>query len=145
MPCRQAAEADADSDADEVQQDPFAVESSKAALHSLSGHPCSCPLCLAGKQRRQHAKRLSHPHGEQVVAQTSGMHSQDDLPTYFDIIDYGGNQAYTRDARYDVFGINPATGSWMLAPLPSKHQEHVEAALRMLHAPGKDLSKLIIR
>ena len=44
-----------------------------------------------------------------------------------------------------MFGINPAMGSWMLAPLPSKHQEHVEAALRTLHAPGEDLSKLIMR
>ena len=33
----------------------------------------------------------------------------------------------------------------MVAPSPSKSQEHVEEALKSLHAPGEDLAKLVMR
>ena len=125
--------------------DPYAVDSAKAALHSLSGHPCSCPICIASKQRRKYAKRLSHPHSEQVAATTPGLHTQSDMPTYFDVVDYGGDQKYNGNCRYDIFGVNPSTGSWIVAPSPSKSQEHVEEALKSLHAPGEDLAKLVMR
>ena len=67
------------------------------------------------------------------------------MPTYFDVIDYGGDQKYNGNCRYDIFGVNPSTGCWMIAPSPSKTQEHVEEALKSLHAPGEDLAKLILR
>ena len=86
----------------ELEEDPHAVDAARLALHSLTGAKCSCPLCLAGKQRRDHAQRLSHPHSEVVASTTAGCHGQDDMPTYFDSIDYGSSQSYLGAARYDL-------------------------------------------
>ena len=139
------AEAAEEDEVEGQEADPFAVDTAKLALHSLSGYKCGCPLCLAGKQRRDHAQRLSHPHSEQVARTTAGCHTQNDLPRYFDVIDYASQQAYTGGARYDLCGVNPATGVWMISPIASKNQPTIEAAFKSLHAPTEDLSKLVIR
>jgi len=67
------------------------------------------------------------------------------MPTYFDTIDYGSSQSYLGAARYDLFGVNPATGVWMLKPLVSKAESSVEEGLKAVHSQGEDLSKLTLR
>ena len=54
--------------------DPFRVEQSKQALHSLSGYRCRCPVCVKAKQRRDHAERDSHAHSEARCQTTPRLH-----------------------------------------------------------------------
>ena len=83
--------------------DPFRVEQSKQALHSLSGYRCRCPVCVKAKQRRDHAERDSH--SEAKCQTTPGLHQFLDFPTYVDTIDFGGNQFSCGGARYDLFPL----------------------------------------
>ena len=54
--------------------DPYQVEHSKLALHSLSGHRCTCPACATAVQRRDFAEAGSHPHSEHICQVTPGAH-----------------------------------------------------------------------
>ena len=110
-------------DEGQVAADPHNVESAKAALHSLSGYRCDCPLCRSGKQRRSFAEAGSHPHGEQARAQIPGCHGFGDAPSYADLIDYGSSQQFNGGARYDLFAVSPATGSFLVAPVCDKREE----------------------
>ena len=140
-----AAAADAGAQPEVEPADPFGADARKSALHSLSGSRCTCPVCLAAKQRRDFAESGSHPHSESYCASQPGCHSWDDVPSYFDILDYGADQVFNGGARYELFGVNPGTASWMVLPLADRNQESVEAGLKLLHAPNENLSRVTIR
>ena len=125
---------------------PFHAEARLEALHSASWKRCSCALCLAAKQRREFAESLSHPHTEQRCQQTPGLHSLNDLPTCIDTIDYGNNQFFNGNARYDPFGgVNLVTKTWLVVPIASKHEDTIASAIKSAHGPNQDMSKLTIR
>ena len=58
---------------------------------------------------------------------------------------YGKEISFTRGCRYDFFGINPATGSWLCMPIADKTQDTIQDASKMPHRPDEDSSKLWIR
>ena len=127
------------------QLDPHAVDARKEVLHSLSGSPCDDNICRAGKQRRNRAETGSHPDGNERFRHEPGLHSLSDSPTYYDTIDYGKEVSFTGNCRYDFFGINRATGTWLCMPIADKTQDTIQDVLKMLHGPNEDFSKLWIR
>jgi hypothetical protein len=128
--------------------DPHAVDARQLALHSLSGKDCRCAICLAVMQRRDFAEAGSHPHGEVQCASTPGLHGFADVPTYLDTVDYGAARYYNGGARYDLFGLNPGTGGWLLQPFQpftDKKESTMHAGFKAMHGPSEDVYKLFIR
>ena len=73
------------------------------------------------------------------------MHSYSDTPGYFDLVDYGPDQWFCGQARYDLFGTNPATNASLCQPVKDKLDVTSLAAFKSLHGPSEDLNKLSIR
>ena len=132
-------------DGDAVEADPYNAEARLADLHSASRKRCTCALCQAAKQRRDFAESLSHSHNEQACQQTPGLHSFNNLPTYVGTIDYGNNQFCNGNARYDLFGVSPATKTLVVVPSPNKQEDTIASALKSARGPNEDTSKFIIR
>ena len=130
---------------DEDNGDEFHVEQRKSALYSLSGYKCTCPLCAQAKQRRNFPLSDAHPHSEATCRQTPGMHGYSDTPSYFFLVDYGPDQWFCGQARYDLFGFNPATNAWLCQTVKDKSEATCLASCKSSHGPSENMSKLSIR
>ena len=53
--------------------------------------------------------------------------------------------SFIGNARYDLFGVNPATKTWLVVPIANKQEDPIASALKSAHGPNEDMSKLIIR
>ncbi len=61
------------------------------------------------------------------------------------MVDYGASQLFNGSARYDLFGFNPPTGGWLIQPVADKREATVAAAIKMMHGPSEDVSRVFIR
>ena len=96
-----------------VANQPKLFDAASLALHGADGRPCRCPICRRVKQRRHYAKAESHPYAEAKVRRIDGAHTFGTIACYFDVIDYGPEAAWLQGARYDLFGFDVSTFTFM--------------------------------
>ena len=113
----------------------FDVERARMALHGADGNRCGCELCRATKQQRHPARQNSHPHSEDKIRRSDGVHSFGCVAMYWDIQDYGAETEFIHKARYDVLGYCVSTATIICIPMKSKLTGDIEAAVKSRLGP----------
>ena len=107
-------------DASVARREAKTFDNMQLALHGADGKPCRCPVCLRVKQRRHYAKSESHPHAEARIRRLPGAHTFGSIATYSDTIDYGPEANFMQGARYDLFGYDVSTSTFLTMPMRDK-------------------------